>query len=173
MTTTLYQLTAPNYLQILQSVSGVLAKGEEFCREKGIDTNEIVESRFINDMNPFRFQVVSVAHHSMGAMQGLEKGEFAPPAGYGERDYAGLQALVKESIAMIESLDPEVVNSYAGKTVTFKLGGNEIPFTAENFIASFSLPNFHFHATTTYTLLRMKGVPIGKRDFIGGIRMGV
>ena len=54
----------------------------------------------------------------------------------------------------------------------FKIGGNEIPFTTENFVMSFSLPNFYFHATTAYDLLRQKGVPIGKMNFLGPMRMG-
>ena len=55
----------------------------------------------------------------------------------------------------------------------FKIGGNELPFTNENFVQSFSLPNFYFHATTAYDILRMKGVPIGKLDFLGAMKMGV
>ena len=69
--------------------------------------------------------------------------------------------------------DPETINALAGKTVIFKLGANEMPFTAENFALSFSLPNFYFHATTAYDILRMKGVEIGKMDFLGKMRIGV
>jgi len=57
--------------------------------------------------------------------------------------------------------------------VIFKLGANQMPFTTENFVLSFSLPNLYFHATTAYDILRMKGVPLGKRDFLGQMRMGV
>jgi hypothetical protein len=54
----------------------------------------------------------------------------------------------------------------------FRIGGNEIPFTTTRFLLSFSLPNFYFHATTTYTVLRLHGVPLGKRDYLGQLRIG-
>ena len=173
MSISLFDTTVTNYLQILNATEGVLAKGKAYCEENGIDIGEIVEMRLIDDMNPFRFQVISVAHHSMGALKGLEAGEFSPPAGYGEPDYAGLQELVNQAKSTVESYDRETVESFSGKTITFKLGNNELPFTAENFVNSFSLPNFFFHATTTYGMLRMKGVPLGKLDFIGSLRLGV
>lgn len=173
MSVSLFDASVTNYLQILNAIEGVLAKGKSYCEENNIELKEIVDMRLISDMNPFRFQVISVAHHSMGALKGLAAGEFSPPSGYGEPDYAGLQDLVSQAKATVESYDRETVESFAGKTITFKLGDNELPFTAENFVNSFSLPNFFFHATTTYGMLRMKGVPLGKLDFIGALRLGV
>ncbi|MDA0273235.1 MAG: DUF1993 domain-containing protein [Proteobacteria bacterium] len=173
MSISLFDATVTNYLQVLNATAGVLEKGKSFCEDNGIDLSEVVETRLIEDMNLFRFQVISVVHHSLGALKGLDIGEFAPPAGYGDPDYAGLQGLVNQAISQVGSFDAEVVNGWAGKTLTFKLGSNEIPFTAENYVLSFSLPNFYFHATTTYDILRMKGVSLGKRDYIGAMRMGV
>ena len=173
MALSFYDITVPNYLQILNAVSGVLGKGKAHCEENGISLDDVVATRLIDDMNPFRFQVISVVHHSEGAMKGYESGEFAPPNGYGEPDYAGLQALVQGAIDYISSKDEAMVNSWQGGQVTFKLGGNELPFTTENFAQTFSMPNFYFHAATTYDILRMKGAPLGKRDFLGAMRMGV
>lgn len=173
MALSFYDITVPNYLQILNAVSGVLEKGKAHCEENGISLDDVVATRLIDDMNPFQFQVISVVHHSEGAMKGYESGEFAPPNGYGEPDYAGLQALVQGAIDYISSKDEAMVNSWQGGQVTFKLGGNELPFTTENFAQTFSMPNFYFHAATTYDILRMKGVPLGKRDFLGAMRMGV
>ena len=73
----------------------------------------------------------------------------------------------------MKAQDPTTINATAGKTITFKLGANEMPFTAENFVLSFSLPNFYFHATTAYDILRMKGVKLGKMDFLGKLRVGI
>ena len=172
MSISLYDATVTNYLQVLNSTAGVLDKGKSFCGENGIDLSAIVETRLIEDMNPFQFQVISVVHHSLGVLKGLEAGEFAPPAGYGDLDYAGLQDLVSRAISQVGLFDAETVTGWAGNTLTFKLGSNEIPFSAENYVLSFSLPNFYFHATT-YDVLRMKGVPLGKRDYLGTLRMGV
>jgi hypothetical protein len=81
--------------------------------------------------------------------------------------------MVATTKAALEALTAAEVDARAGKDVTFEMGDFKIPFTAETFIMSFSLPNFYFHATTAYDLLRMKGAPLGKRDFLGAMRMKV
>lgn len=172
MAVSLYDFSVVTYLQGLNALAGVLEKGRSHCEEKAIALDDMVGMKLIDDMLPFRFQVISAVHHSLGAIKGLEAGEFSPPAGYGELDYAGLQNLVRQAAASLGSLDRATVNAYVGKTLIFRLGGNELPFTAEHFIASFSLPNFFFHATTAYDMLRMRGAPLGKRDFLGALRMG-
>ena len=173
MSISLYEATVDNYLQVLKSMEVVLDKGEMFCRENAIDLASIVSTRLIENMNPFQFQVISVVHHSLGALEGLESGEFAPPLGYGNPDYASLKTLVSQAYSQVQLFDAAKVNKWSGRTLTFKIEGAEIPFTVENFVLSFSLPNFYFHATTTYDVLRMKGVPLGKRDFMGSMRVGV
>ncbi len=172
MSISFYDLSVVSFLQVLDAVDGFLEKGRTHLTENGIDLQEVVETRLYEDMLPFQFQVISVAHHSMGSIRGVEAGEFSPPAGYGEPDYAGLQDLIRQAKAAVESYSRDQIESFEGKTVIFKLGGNELPFTAENFVMSFSLPNFYFHAATAYDILRMKGVPVGKRDFMGQLRMG-
>ena len=97
---------------------------------------------------------------------------FQPPPSLPDLDYAALQGLVTEATTELQALSPEEVNAMAGKDVLFKLTSMEVPFTAENFVLSFSLPNFYFHATTAYDILRMKGVPLGKLDFLGAMRAG-
>ena len=105
-------------------------------------------------------------------MQGLQKGSFSPPSFDLDKDYAGLQALVAEARDGLAGLDAAKVEVLAEKSIVFKLGKTELPFTNRNFLLSFSLPNFYFHATTTYDILRMLGVPLGKMDFLGPIKVG-
>jgi len=171
MAFSLYDATVANYLQILGAVGGFLEKSLTHFREKGIDPAEIVEARLTPDMLPFRFQIVSVAHHSRGAMEAAQKGVFVPPSGKPDLDYAALQALVAEARNELAALTPESVSALAGRDVTFKLGERALPFTAEGFLMSFSLPNFFFHATTAYDILRHKGAPLGKRDFRGRLKL--
>jgi hypothetical protein len=171
MTFSLYDASVANYLQILGSVGGVLEKGLAHFREKGIDLAEIVEARLASDMQPLRFQIVSVAHHSRGAMAAAQSGVFTPPTPKPDLDYAGLQALVAEAQSELAALKPDAVNALTGGDITFKIGDRALPFTTEGFLMSFSLPNFFFHATTTYDILRHKGAPIGKRDFLGKMKM--
>lgn len=171
MAISLYDVSVASYLQTLGAVTGFLDKGRKYCDEKGIDLTEVVETRLYSDMLPFRFQVISVVHHSLGAIKGIQAGVFSPPAGYGEPDFDGLQALVAGAKAELEGLDRSTVNDLEGKAIEFALGDRRLPFVAEDFILSFSLPNFHFHAATAYDILRIEGVPIGKRDYMGALRM--
>jgi hypothetical protein len=171
MAFSLYDATVANYLQILGAVGGFLEKSLTHFREKGVDPADIVEARLTPDMLPLRFQIVSVAHHSRGAIEAAKTGVFAPSAGKPDLDYAALQALVKEARNELSALSPEAVNALAGRDVIFKLGDRALPFTSEGFLMSFSLPNFFFHATTAYDILRHKGAPLGKRDFMGRMKL--
>jgi hypothetical protein len=171
MTFSLYDATVANYLQILGSTEALMAKSLVHFKEKGIDPAAIVETRLCEDMLPFRFQVVSLAHHSRGAMAAARDGVFVPPSAKPDLDYASLQALVTEARTELAALTPAAVDGLLGRDVVFKFGDRALPFTAEGFLMSFSLPNFFFHATTAYDILRHKGAPIGKRDFMGKLKL--
>ncbi|MBS0526804.1 MAG: DUF1993 domain-containing protein [Proteobacteria bacterium] len=170
MAITLYDSTVGSFLQTLGAVEGFLAKGLAHCKEKNIDPGEILETRLYPDMLPFRFQVVSVAHHSAGAIAGAKAGAFAPP-GPSTADYAGLQTLVSDARQALEKVKPDEVNALEGKDVVFSVRDIKMPFKAEGFLMTFSMPNFHFHATTAYDILRSKGVPLGKRDYMGRMKL--
>lgn len=171
MAISLYDGSVLTYLQTLGAVSGFLDKGLAFCREKNIDPEQIVEARLYPDMLPFSFQIQSVAHHSIGTIEALQSGVFRPPTDLPAHNYANLQSLIADTSAALKKLTPEAVNASEGATVFFEFRNNKLPFTAEEFLLSFSLPNFHFHATTAYDILRSKGVPLGKRDYLGALRM--
>lgn len=172
MTTSLYDMSVPSYLQVLGGMANVMRKAADHYQENGMDLGELVAKQLQPDMQPFSFQINAIKHHSMGAIEGLQRGEFNPPPSLPELDYAGLQGLVADAIAGLESLNAEEVNALAGKEMYFRMGDFEIPFNAENFVMSFSLPNFYFHATTAYDVLRMHGVPLGKMDYLGRLRTG-
>jgi len=167
-----HEVSIDSYLQVLEGVAGVLDKGASHAAEAGIDLQQVVMTRLRDDMMPFHFQVVSVAHHSWGAIQGFREGCFSPPSFELDKAYADLQSLVAEARDRLAAVDRAEVEALAEKSIIFKLGKREIPFTNRNFLLSFSLPNFYFHATTTYDILRMLGVPLGKMDFIGPMRIG-
>ena len=167
----LYDVSVTSFLQVVGAVAGFLDKGAAYCTEKGIDLGEIVETRLYPDMLPFRFQVMAVVHHSQGALEGVKKGVFGPPTGVADQDYAALQKMVADARTYLNGLERNAVNALEGKDVVFKLGERSMPFTAEGFLMSFSMPNLHFHATTAYDILRMKGAPLGKRDYMGQMRM--
>ena len=171
MAASLYDFTVGSYLQTLGGVAGFLDRGLAHCGDNNIDPEEIVETRLHGDMLPFRFQIISVAHHSIGAIEGVKKGQFAPPTTMEPLTYADLQKLVADTRESLKQLTPEEVNGLEGGDVVFQMRDFKLPFTSEGFLMSFSLPNFYFHATTAYDILRSKGVPLGKRDFMGQMRM--
>ena len=171
MKLSLYEASVPGYLQTLTAVSGFLDKGLAHCRENGIDPEAMVETRLYPDMLPLRFQIHSVVHHSLGTIEAMESGVFRPPSDLPQHDYAGLQALVVQTREALQKFKPDAINAREGAEIIFEFRKNRLPFTAEGFLLSFSLPNFYFHATTAYDILRSKGVPLGKRDYLGALRM--
>lgn len=171
MAISLYELSVESYARTLGGVAGFLEKGVVHFRETGIDPQTVVETRLYPDMQPFQFQIQSIAHHSIGAIEGLKQGVFGPPPQISSLNYADLQALVADARAALGKVTPTEVNALSGKDIMFKGMTFSVPFTAEGFLLSFSLPNFYFHAATAYDILRMKGVPLGKRDFLSKMRI--
>ena len=167
----LYDATVRSFIQTVGAVSAFLDKGAAHFQAAGQDPDAIVETRLHPDMLPFRFQLVSVAHHSRGAVEGAKAGVFRPPGSVGELGYAAMQAHVAEALAALKAVTPDEVNALEGKDVAFQLGERSLPFTADGFLLTFSMPNLHFHATTAYDILRQAGVPLGKRDYMGAMRL--
>ena len=170
MSITLHDATALTFLQILGGAERVLEKGRAHCEANDIDLNDIVEMRLIDDMLPFRYQVVAMTHHSLGAIRAVETGTFSPPPADTEQDYGALQQLVSETCDAIKAYSVDTINGLADNRVEFRSGSFSLPYRGADFLLSFSLMNFYFHATTAYDMLRMRGVPIGKRDYAGRVR---
>jgi hypothetical protein len=166
-----YDVSVGNYAQILGALTGVLEKGLKHCKEKDIDPESIVTTQLAPDMLPFSFQIHSVAHHSLGALEAMKSGVFRPPGEKAPHSYAQLQGVVADTLASLKKLSADDVSALESKDVVFEFRSMKMPFTATGFLLSFSLPNFFFHATTAYDILRSKGVPLGKRDFMGALRM--
>ncbi|MBI1188956.1 MAG: DUF1993 family protein [Alphaproteobacteria bacterium] len=172
MGVSLYDATVPGFRQVLGGLAGVLDKGARFCSEQNIHPNDFAETRLFEDMLPLKHQVLFTYVHSYGAIEAAKNGVFIPPRETPPpQDYAGMQKCVADALEGLAALTPDDVNALQGRDMVFQLGENKLPFIAENFLFSFSTPNFHFHATTAYDILRMRGVPLGKRDYLGQLRM--
>jgi hypothetical protein len=170
MAISLYDVTVQSYLQTLGGVAGFMERGLKHCGEAGVDPADIVATRLYPDMLPFSYQINAVVGHSLGAIEGVKAGVINPPRKV-DGDYPALQRLVADTILTLERIKPAEIDALEGKDVTFEMGDMKIPFTAEGYFLSFSLPNFHFHATTAYDILRTKGVSLGKRNYLGALRM--
>jgi hypothetical protein len=171
MAMSLYETSVLSYLQTLSGVGAFMNRGLAHFREHDIDPDEIVEARIHADMLPFRFQIHQTVFHSLGAVEALKSGALHLPGDRPAHDYAGLQALVADAQQSLEALTPEEIDSREGTEIVFQVRDNRRLFTAEGYVQSFSLPNLHFHATTAYNILRARGVPLGKRDFMGPLRL--
>ena len=170
MAFTLYAATLPSYLQILSSVSRLIDKAESFCEERGLAPDQLIQARLAGDMLPFAYQVKSTAVHSLGAIEGVRRGSFSPDTTPPPAAFDTLRERIAATMAALEEIDPEELESFIGRDVRFQAGDMHIDFLAEDFLLSFSQPNFYFHATTAYDILRANGVQLGKRDFKGRVR---
>jgi hypothetical protein len=170
MAFSLYAATMPSYQQILGAVSGLLVTAEAFCAEKSIAPEDIIQARLAENMLPFAYQVKSTAVHSLGAIEGVRRGVFSPDMTTPPQTFVALKTRIADTLAALQNIEPAEVDAFIGRDMRFEVGERRLEFTAENFLLSFSQPNFYFHAATAYDILRWKGARIGKRDFTGQLR---
>ncbi len=126
MSISFYDTSVGSYQQVLGSVAAILDKGAAFAAENEIELSEIVATKLRDDMMPFHFQIVSVCHHSWGALQGMRDGRFLPPSFELDKDYQGLQSLVGEAQEGVASISESEVNELAEKSMVFAIGDREI-----------------------------------------------
>ena len=171
--TILYDLSIGTYRRVLESTIKSMEKGLVFFDEQDINLTDVINMRLASDMAAFSSQVNFIRHHSLGAVNGILKGSFSTPSKAPELDYKGLINVLSETLKELNSIDASDIEATTGKAMYFRTGSFELPFTTENFVLSFSLPNLYFHATTVYDMLRIKGVPLTKIDFLGNMNTGL
>jgi hypothetical protein len=170
MTTSLYELSVPTFLQTVKAVSNFLDRAATHCAETRADPDDFVHARLFDDMAPFHFQIEAAWHHSVWGLEAIKTGVFAPPGLVGPVPFAELQGMMGKAEAALEAFTPDEVNGWAGKDLDIQVGPRRLALTSETLILSFSLPNFYFHVVTAYDILRTRGVPLGKRDYEGLLR---
>lgn len=167
----LYAATVPAWRQQLAAVSRLIDKAESWCTETGATPADVIDARLIADMLPFGYQVKSCVGHSIGAIEGVRAGQFSPDRSGWPDSFAGLKAKIDEADAALAALDVVEIDGLAGRDMAFVMGEMRMEYLAEDFLLSFSMPNFYFHAATAYDILRQRGVVLGKRDFLGRPRL--
>jgi hypothetical protein len=167
MPLSLHAALVPTWLQILGASRGWLDK----ALAHGMGETELAEARLAEDMLPFAYQVKSLAVHSHGAIEALRHGVFSPNfAEVLPGTVLEMRDRIDGAIAALLRLDENELDSFVGRPMRFEIGEKRLDFTAEDFLLSFSQPNFHFHASMAYAILRAKGVPVGKLDYLGKLR---
>lgn len=135
--------------------------------EQGLDETALTQARLAEDMFPLvkQVQIASDAAKGVGArLSGAEVPSFPDT----EVTFADLQARIAKTIGFLKTVQPEAMEGSESKTVTIKLPKEELTFNGLDYLQTFAMPNFYFHVTTTYAILRHKGVQLGKNDFLRG-----
>jgi hypothetical protein len=154
------------FAQSLRALDRVLQKAEAHCEARRIDPSVLVNDRIAPDMLPFRRQVGMTCDHAKFAAARLA-GQDSPRFDDTEQSFAELHERIAKTLAFIESVPESAFEGAEGKTIALKAGPREYSFPAPVYLASFAVPNFFFHMTTAYNILRHNGVELGKADFLG------
>ena len=163
----MYDISVPVFIRYLNNLSAILKKAEAHCEARKIDPAALLEFRLYPDMLPFRRQVTLVSDHSKGAAARLA-GVPVPSFEDVEKTFPELGARLAKTIAFMEGMKPEQYKDAASRTITLKVGGGkEISEPAVPYLMNRVFPNFHFHLTTAYNILRHNGVELGKADYLG------
>ncbi len=166
MTINLYQASVPVFVQQLQAMKGVLAKAEAYATAKKIQPEVLLNARLFPDMLPFVRQVQIASDFAKGGTARLA-GREVPKWEDTEKTFAELQARLDKAIEFVSAVPAEEIIGQEAREVSLPVGGQTMNFVAQPYLLGFVLPNFFFHASTAYAILRHNGVEIGKRDFIG------
>lgn len=171
MPISLHAAFVPSAQQMLGAADHLIDKAESWCADQDRGNAEAIEARIHEEMLPFTYQVKSVAVHSAGAIEGVRAGVFSPDMSPPPADFTGLRAALAAARDTLDAVTEAEMEGFLGQPMRFEMRDFRLPFTAENFLLSFSQPNLYFHAATAYNILRMKGVTLGKRDFMGQLRI--
>ena len=166
MSISVYEVTIPPMVRFFENLSTLLDKAVKQARERDMPLSELLEARLAPDMHPFprQIQIASdVAKMAAARLTGAEPPSFPDT----ETTFPELQARIAKTIDYIKSVAPEKFEGAEDRTITLKFPNGEMTFPGRVFLNMFVLPNFYFHVTTAYDLLRHKGIEIGKRDFLG------
>lgn len=166
MAVSMSQISLPVFVRHLNGLAIVLKKAQSLYAEKKYDEATLLSSRLYPDMFSFARQVQAATDHARNCVA-LLAGVEAPKVDMNEKSLADLIARVEKTIAYLNTIKPEQIDGSESKNVTIKMQDRELNFTGLELLLNRSMPNFYFHATTAYDMLRNNGVEIGKRNFMG------
>lgn len=171
MPISLHAAFVPTCRQVLASLIALVDKAEAHCTAKGIVPEVFLETRLIADMHPLGFQLLRAADHSGGAVDATRKGLFEAVLFTPEPTFAFYRQTLADADAALAEATVDEMEGWVGRDMAFAFGERRMTFTAEDYLLSFAQPNFHFHVSMVYAILRGQGLEIGKRDYLGAIRL--
>ncbi|HEX8232717.1 MAG TPA: DUF1993 domain-containing protein [Caulobacteraceae bacterium] len=171
MALSLYDASIPGYLRMLRNVIAMLDKAQAWAGEQGLPLEAVMEARLAPDMFPLTRQVQIVSDAAKGGaarLAGIEPPSFPDT----EATWAELKGRLEKTVAFVEGVEREQVDGQEERVIEMRFPGRTMTFTGRDFLLTFSLPNFHFHVTVVYALLRAQGVPLGKMDYLAEAAAG-
>ena len=165
MSITLHQASIPFLIRGLQTLSTLLDKAEQHTDEHKLEADALINARLFEDMYPLSAQIQRASDTAKATASRLS-GLAAPNFPDDESNFDELQARINKTIVFLESIPADAIDGQEERAVTMKLRGEERSMTAQHYLTTFGLPNFFFHLTTAYGILRHKGVKLGKMDFL-------
>jgi len=163
----MYEASLPPMIRMLQNLSAILAKAAAQAKDGKASLTSLVEARLAPDMFPFARQIQITSDTAKGCAARLA-GLDPPSWPDTETTFPELQERIAKTIAYLQSVKPEQVGGSENRKITLKFPDRTVEFTGCEYLTGFVLPNFYFHLTTAYDLLRHKGIEIGKKDYLGG-----
>lgn len=161
----MYQASAPRFVNILKNLSAILDKAQAHAEARKIDPAVLLGSRLYPDMFPMKRQVQIACDTAKGAVARLA-GVEVPRHEDGEETVAELKARIAKTIDFIQTVKPAQIDGSEEKNIHLKLGAREVDYKGMQYLLGHALPNFYFHVTTAYDILRHNGVELAKRDYL-------
>jgi hypothetical protein len=164
----MHQAFAPAVIRMFGNLSAILDKAVAYAESKKIDPAVLVNARLAPDMFPLARQIqiaTDVVKGGAARLAGIDVPSFPDT----ETTFPDLQARIKKCVAFVESIKPAQIDGTENKEISLKVGGRDLTFKGQDYLSHFVMPNFYFHVTTTYAILRHNGMAIGKGDYLGSV----
>ena len=166
MTLSMYQASVPVFTRMLENLSAILAKGAAHAEAKKIEAAVFINARLAPDMYPLARQVQIASDAAKGCVARLA-GVEVPSYPDTETTFPELQERVAKTIAFVKGFAAQQIDGSEERTCILKVRGDEMKFRGQDYLFKLSIPNFFFHVTTAYDILRHNGVELGKMDYLG------
>jgi hypothetical protein len=164
----MYQASVPTFIRVLNNLATILEKAAAHAEARKIDPAVLVNARLFPDMFPLSRQV-QIATDIAKAGPSRLAGVSAPVFEDNEKTFPELIERCRKTVAYLETLEPDQVDGTEERSVSWPSRGGTRTMVGLPYLLGFIVPNVHFHATTTYNILRHNGVELGKQDYLGAI----
>lgn len=168
MTLSMYDASIPAFISTLNALAGIVDKASAHAEAKKIDPAVLINDRLSPDMFPLARQIQIATDGVKGGAARLAQVDI-PSYPDTETTFAELKERIGKTVAFLKSIDPSKFDGAEDRSVTMKVGPNELTFPAKVYLFEFVIPNFYFHVTTAYAILRHNGVELGKQDLLAGL----